>query len=94
MQLPGYLMPVLAMLRRAFPEGVPDGDYLPLLVVLREGLSERNLAVVVAELMDDEIVVVDNDAAAAVSVRRPPATEVVRLRDRLIAVGWEPDELP
>lgn len=94
MLLPEYLVPVLETLRRAFPEGVSDEDYLPLLVVLREGLSEGNLALVVAELMDDEIVVIDNDAAAAVSVRRPPAAEVQRLRDRLIASGWVPDELP
>jgi len=42
-----------------FPYGVPQEDYLPLLVVLREGLSEENLAAVVAELMDDEVAVVE-----------------------------------
>lgn len=94
MRLAEHLIPVHELLRRAFPDGVPREDYLPLLVVLREGLSERNLAAVVAELMDDEITVVDNDAAAATSVRRPPATDVQRVRDKLAEAGWEPEELP
>lgn len=94
MRLAEYLVPILELLRRVFPHGVTQEDYLPLLVVLREGLSEENLAAVVAELMDDEIAVVDNDAAAVASVRRPPATDVKRVRDKLAEAGWEPEELP
>ena len=92
--LAAHLLPVLETLRKAFPQGVPPSDYMPLLVVLRDGLSEEDLAAVVAELMDSEIVIVDNDAAVAVSSRRPPDVEVRRVRGQLSRVGWMPDELP
>jgi hypothetical protein len=93
MQLPDSLRPVLDVLRRAYPDGLPDSDYLPLLAFLREEMSERNLAAVVAEFIDGETVVVANDSAAAASIRRPSAVDVQRVRHRLEAGGWEYDEL-
>ena len=93
MRLADHLQPILELLQRVFPQGVPAEDYLPLLVVLREGLAEENIARVVAELVDGEIVVVDNDAAAAVSNRKPPTVEVQRVRLLLHEAGWEPDAL-
>jgi hypothetical protein len=42
------------LLRQAYPRGVPERDYLPLLVVLHEHFAEGNLAAVVAELTDGE----------------------------------------
>jgi hypothetical protein len=82
----------LDLLRAAYPEGVPDEDYLPLLVVLNPDLSARNLAAVIAELIDGEAVVVDNDAAAAAGSRRPPAKDVQRVRDHLMAFGYQPEQ--
>ncbi len=80
------------MLRQAYPRGVPDQDYAPLLVVLQEHLSARNLAAVVAELVDGETVVVENDAAAALSHRRPKPSDVKRVREFLEARGWTPED--
>ncbi|HEX9998836.1 MAG TPA: DUF3349 domain-containing protein, partial [Actinoplanes sp.] len=81
-----------AVLQRAYPGNVPSVDYYPLLVVLQEDMSARNLAAVVAELVDGETAVVDNDAAAAVSVRRPPPRDVERVRTHLLSNGWIPEE--
>lgn len=92
MMLPEYLVPILEMLRRAYPDGVPRDDYFPLLVALRDDLSDENLAAVVAELLDDEIVVVDNDSAAAVSIHRPSPRDVTRVREQLLRSGWDPEE--
>jgi len=78
--VPKYLQPELAVLRRAYPGGVPPGDYLPLLAVLREDLSARNLAHVVGELTGKEPDVVENAAAAAMPLRRVDATEIHRVR--------------
>jgi hypothetical protein len=83
--LPDHLEPVVRQLRSVFPTGVPEPEYLPLLVVMADdlGFSDENLSLVVAELVDGEPVVVDNDLAAALSRRRPPADDVARVRQRL-----------
>jgi hypothetical protein len=82
----------LAILRRAYPAGVPDEDYLPLLAELSEDMSEETVSIVVAELIDGERVVVANDAAAAQSVRVPDRDARHRVRARLAAAGWRSDD--
>jgi Protein of unknown function (DUF3349) len=89
--LPAHLLPILERLRAAYPAGVPDEDYLPLLAALRNDLSDDHLAQVVAELVDDEVVVVDNDAAKIEGRLRPAPSEVERVRARLISAGYEFD---
>lgn len=89
--IPDHLAPVLAVLRRAYPAGVPTEDYLPLLALLQIYMSYENLAIVVSELVDDERVVVENDAAKASSSRRPSIDEVERIRRHLVDSGWTPD---
>jgi hypothetical protein len=87
MELAEPLRPVLALLQRAYPEGLPQPDYLPLLVVLGDLMCDRNLALVVAEFIDGEPVVVDNDAAAAQGYRKPARHDVTRVRAALNAHG-------
>jgi hypothetical protein len=91
MKLAEHLQPTLAILRRAYPQGLPERDYMPLLVALEEDLSARNLAAVVAELVDGETVVVENDAAAAMSRSRPSVSDVERVRKLLMDHGWRPE---
>ena len=79
------------MLRRAYPDELPAADYLPLLAVLQTDMCEENLSIVVAEFLDGETVVIANDAAKAASVSRPKREEVIRVRTRLEAAGWEPE---
>jgi hypothetical protein len=68
---------------------------MALLAVLSDDMSERNLAIVVAELMGSEGAVVANDAAAAQSVRKPAPAVRARVRSALESVGWHPDpDLP
>jgi hypothetical protein len=55
-------------------------------------LSNEHLAAVVAELIDGERVVVDNDAAAAISTKRPSHDAVERVKTKLMAAGWRPDD--
>ena len=91
MQLDDDLLPILVMLRAAYPEGLlPNEEYRALLVVLQEDLPEYPLGQVVAEFMNEEAVVVINDAAAAASILRPTEDEVQRVRLKLVANGWEP----
>ncbi len=74
------------VLQRTYPDGVPKQDYRPMLIVLGDLLSARNLAQVVAEFTGGEAVVVDNDAAAAISIN-PPRQERARVRAALEAHG-------
>jgi hypothetical protein len=87
MELAEPLGPVLALLQRTYPEGVPREDYRALLVVLGDLLCEDNLALVVAEFIDGETVVVDNDAAAARSINPPGPRDRARVRAALQAYG-------
>jgi Protein of unknown function (DUF1308)/Protein of unknown function (DUF3349) len=89
MRLTDHLQPMLRLLQRVFPRGVPASDYMALLVVLQDHLSEENLAAVVAELVDGEIAAVANDAAAACSARRPRPKDVERVRAELYAYGMD-----
>jgi len=87
MELAEPLRPVLAVLQRTYPDGVPREDYRPMLIVLGNMLSDRNLAQVVAEFTGGEAVVVDNDAAAAHSINPPSRQERARVRAALEAHG-------
>jgi len=89
------LREVLEQLRRAYPRGVAEDDYMALLAVLGEDMSEENVAIVVAELIDRETAVVANDVAAAQSVRVPGPAARARVRSVLESTGWHPDpDLP
>jgi hypothetical protein len=87
--VPDYLAPSLGVLRRAYPDRVPDEDYFPLLAVLTEYVSAENLALVVGELTGEDPIVVENDAAATASSRAPRAKEVERVRRYIVACGWD-----
>lgn len=92
MNLGNELQVVLDQLRDIYPGGVvPESEYWPLLVVLQEDMSIEALSKVVAELVGDELVVIENHAAEAVTRRVPATAEVERVRRRLLAGGWEPE---
>ena len=74
-----------AVLSAAFPGGVPESQYLPLLTVLVEHLSLRNVADLIAAHTGREWPVVYNDALAAESRAgelAAAAGEVHRLLER------------
>ncbi|WP_326798313.1 DUF3349 domain-containing protein [Streptomyces sp. NBC_01808] len=85
-----HLLPVVAMLEEAFPAGVGDEDYLPLLAVLSEGLNEWNVGVVGSAFLGVEHHRVMNDAARPLARAQRERAGV--LRRRLAACGWDPDE--
>jgi hypothetical protein len=64
---------------------------MALLAVLGDDMSDRNMAIVVAELIGGEVAVVANDAAAAQSVRKPSPAGSARVRSALESAGWHPD---
>lgn len=85
--LPEYLMSTLELLRRGYPTGIPDDEYLPLLSVLGPHMSDRTLAQVVAEFTGKPFGVVQNDVYG-ISGREAPVDDSLARR-RLLLVGLE-----
>lgn len=86
---PEGLESTFALMRAAYPDGLPDEDYLPLLRVLSEHMSERALGQAIALLFDRERIVVQNDAAATWSWRGLSAADVERVVQHLRKYGFD-----
>lgn len=89
MRLPPPLTAVLHILQRAYPDGLPMADYYPLLAVVQTDMSEENLSQIVAEFLDDELVVIANDAAKASAASVAGPDDAIRVRSRLEACRVE-----
>src|SRR6266536_138808 len=89
--VPPHLRALLDQLRAAFPSGVSQSDYRPLLVVLVDDMSEEGLSAVAGALTGRDPVVVANDAADAASRTPPRREDVDRVRRHLESAGWQPE---
>ena len=95
MAISTLLQSIVAWVRKGYPDGVPQQDYIPLLALMKRRLSDDELAVLAGELA----AVSDDDAAstliadAIVQVTKEPASPegVERVRERLTEAGWDPD---
>lgn len=81
MRVDPVLREVLGQLRRAYPRGVPQDDYMPLPAALADDIGERNVAAVV----------VANGVAVARPPRGPGPAARARVRSELEPAGWRPD---
>jgi hypothetical protein len=73
--LPPYLTETAEMVRAAFPNGVPEEAYFPLLALLLEGMSFRTLATVGSFCTGKPYVRVYNDVLGLESPDAPPPSE-------------------
>jgi hypothetical protein len=92
MSLPAPLQAVIDWVRKGYPQGVPEHDYLPLFALLRRRLSEEEVAQV-AEALADDPAAPHNRAAISQAIEQlisetPSETDVERVRARLDAAGW------
>lgn len=101
MDRPQFLQRVIEWLRAGYPEGVPQGDYIPLVALLRRQLTEDEVQQVSTELIaeahapDEPISKVD----AAVKIievtnELPHEDDIARVRTLLEASGWPFDDTP
>jgi hypothetical protein len=88
-ELPDHLANTRALIQRAFPNGVPEGDYLPLLSALSEGMSNRAAARVLSSYTGTDYAVVFNDLLRAQTTDAPSLEEVERVKQRLLACGYK-----
>lgn len=77
----------LKMLQIAYPQGLPDADYRPLLALLYEHFSDRNLAELIATLSARDPDRVLNDMYRVHGTDKPDAANVKRVQQHLEALG-------
>ena len=90
--LSDVLAKIVGFLRAGYPEGVPAGDYIPLVALLRRRLSDDEVLAVATELIS-----AGGAPAQATDVRvaitkltdeLPSLQDTERVKRRLAAVGW------
>ncbi|RKH41265.1 DUF3349 domain-containing protein [Corallococcus sicarius] len=89
MNSPSYLVNTVALINRAFPGGLSEADYLPLLVVLYPHMSNRNLAEVVSHVTRRDYAFVLNDVYAVGGGAELDPSAVAIVRAQLVAVGLD-----
>jgi hypothetical protein len=79
-----------AMIRAAFPNGVPDEAYLPLLALLHECMSFRSIAAVIPHCTTNKSYIdVYHDVMGAVSHEGPDAKAIEPVKKLLQAHGYD-----
>jgi hypothetical protein len=79
--------PTVDMLQCAYPEGIPDSHYLPLLSILVQNMSMRVLSAVIADIKGGHYTDYMNDVARAGSFRADPRFMVAAMH-QLIKCGY------
>ena len=91
MSLPAPLQAIIDFVRKGYPHGVPEHDYLPLFALLRRRLSDEEVAEIAAALADDPAAE-QNPAAISDAIERlisetPSESDIERVRARLGEAG-------
>ncbi|WP_327149388.1 DUF3349 domain-containing protein [Nocardia sp. NBC_01329] len=90
--MPHVLRAIVDWLRRGYPEGIPESDYIPLVALLRRRLSDQEVQQIVAEVLgspDRPIDRVDIQVMiTAVTDEMPSEEDLRRVLSRLDPPGW------
>ncbi len=90
--IPAHLMSTYQLLQCAFPQGIEESEYLPLLSILYKEMSDRSLAQVIAEWMGREYYAVLNDVYRVGAADLCPLVsqgELDHVKQQLIQCGYE-----
>ena len=94
MERPPVLQAIVDFLRKGYPQGVPEQDYLPLFALLRRRLSDEEVLTLADELAnsspDEQTSIAIRAAIEKVIESTPSESDVERVREQLESVGWEP----
>lgn len=91
MSLPAPLQAIVDFVRKGYPQGVPERDYLPLFALLRRRLTDEEVAEIAAALVD-EPATAQHPAAISAAIERlisetPSESDIERVRVRLVEAG-------
>ena len=87
--VPDHLQTTLQLLQRAFPNGIGEGEYSPLLYLLYTHMADENLALVISEYTGREMGVVLNDILLAGSRTNELSDAHDLVRKRLLDAGFD-----
>jgi len=97
MPLPPLLQSIVDFVRKGYPQGVPQHDYLPLLALLRRRLTDEELVNLAEDLRqvsgDEEAVRTIRQAIWDATHEPPQPQDIERVRARLIEAGWDPESV-
>jgi hypothetical protein len=91
MALNEVLKSIVGWLRAGYPEGVPEGDYLPLFALLGSHLSDADINAVAEELessSDPTAGETIRESLRKASDRKPLDVDIARVRAKLAEGGW------
>lgn len=91
MALNEVLKSILIWLHAGYPQGVPEGDYLPLFALLGSHLTDADINTIVDELAgssDPTTSQAIRSALQEASHEKPLDVDVARVRARLASGGW------
>jgi hypothetical protein len=93
MTLPLPLQAIIDFVRKGYPHGVPEHDYLPLFALLRRRLSDDEVAEVAAALADEPLASQNpaaiSDAIQKLILEAPSDADIERVRVHLQEAGLE-----
>jgi hypothetical protein len=84
-----HLQSTYKLIQCAFLKGIEPQNYLPLLALLSEEMSDRNLAEVVAYYSGKDYSLVLNDVYRVQSIDIPTSEAIANLKKRLLICGYE-----
>jgi hypothetical protein len=91
MSLPAPIQAIVDFVRKGYPHGVPEHDYLPLFALLRRRLSDDEVAQVAAALAaesgTEQNPTAISDAIERLIMEAPSETDIERVRVRLSEAG-------
>lgn len=83
---------ILAWLKKGYPSGIPEADYLPLLAILRRRLSDDEIKEVGDELSRQGLLPADRVDVGVVYLRKTDElaspNELERVGRKLSEAGW------
>lgn len=91
MNAPDQIRDLIELFGSSIHPPISDEDYRAFLAVLSEDMSEEHVALVASNVLGMDPELVANDAAAALSVRKPSRSAVDQMRQKLMSSGWDPD---
>lgn len=84
---------VVNWLRAGYPNGIPDGDYVPLVAVLRRRLTEDEIHLLGRDLVRQGLVPADRidigTGFVGITDELPAFSEVGRVSAKLRDAGWD-----
>lgn len=94
-EIPEYLRSTYNLIQSSFPNGISESQYYPLLALLYEYLSDRNLAEVIAIVTGKDYGVVLNDTYKVGAGQNFDEQSVTNIKELMLPHGfieWSKEE--